>query len=1142
MATASPSRPLVFISATHADVDWRDRLKAAIETDGRADWWDDSRIGPGRRWADEIQEALAGASVGVVLLSNEYLASKQAVVELATLARRASEPDGFALFPIVIHDCPWNRIDELRDVQVWAMGRPLDSLPETVLRNELKAIAADVALATQKRRSTGPQRMGTPLPESAATQAPPRRPGDGRSETGTAAGRSSDAVLHFSPTAEQIIERARALASRSGRVEVTSSCLLFALTESGDVDGSRNGTPRFLREAIERTGKYAQTLETFMGDATKQRQPSDTLEPLGAVSTNVRATLEGARSIAERTSGSRTIHARHLLAALLVTPVQGKAPIARQRLQRLGLDVGVLVRDLRGFLLATAPDDNGAAWDAILGPSSRSPSQPPPEPSMGPATSAPSVQDSYVPGPAGYTSEFVGVGGTHAVSDELGVKGSAHRLAELIALRETKMPLAIGLFADWGSGKSHFMNLIDRHLKTLAGTGAADGPWCTEIVPIYFNAWHYLDSNLWASLVTEIFDGLFRHLAPKADVLETARAQLREAGGAVAHAEEELTRARAAVTTANTALEDARRESTAAHEAARGLINNLEALVSPSTLDQTRAQLEEWLGVKAEVATLSQLVRKHHEVASVPGRVRELWRRTTAQPGRWWRLGWLAGLLVVTPTAIWIAAEWAPVIQRLGPYARLLLGWVIGAIAWLAPGLTHIQQHLAKMERLQQEAEDAQALARNNDPRIVAAERRVREAEAATAAAETGLAQAKGLEQRLIQAVDDLLPERRLTRFIEARARSADYRGQLGLVSLARRDFQELSDIFTDREALDAKKATLQPKEAAALEKLGASIDRIVLFVDDLDRCRADKVVDVLQAVHLLLAFPLFAVVVGVDQRVLRQSLRTQFSGLVSGERLENGDGAAAIFNADERPATPLDYLEKIFHVPFHLQPMKKEGFADLMAALTRPRQAPSAATAAASSQSIPADADSATRTAATTSQSPVTGTSALAAGGGFSTNPSDPIGATPASPPPIKTIGSVPLQEWERTAVKDYHSLVRTPRGATRFLNTYRLLRASLDHRDWAEFRGDGQRRGEFRVAMLLLASAAGHPAVARDWFQLLREKALHEVQVSEVEADAHGWEHFKAAYESTIERGATAASRETVVKWIERVEQFAF
>ncbi len=44
-------------------------------------------------------------------------------------------------------------------------------------------------------------------------------------------------------------------------------------------------------------------------------------------------------------------------------------------------------------------------------------------------------------------------------------------------------------------------------------------------------------------------------------------------------------------------------------------------------------------------------------------------------------------------------------------------------------------------------------------------------------------------------------------------------------------------------------------------------LNRIVLYIDDLDRCPPKRVVEVLQAVHLLLAFELFVVVVGVDAR-----------------------------------------------------------------------------------------------------------------------------------------------------------------------------------------------------------------------------------------------------------------------------------
>jgi hypothetical protein len=130
----------------------------------------------------------------------------------------------------------------------------------------------------------------------------------------------------------------------------------------------------------------------------------------------------------------------------------------------------------------------------------------------------------------------------------------------------------------------------------------------------------------------------------------------------------------------------------------------------------------------------------------------------------------------------------------------------------------------------------------------------------------------------------------------------------LGLVSLARRDFEKLSDIFTDAEALSAN-SRLSINEKADLRSLSSSIDRVVLFIDDLDRCDPEKVVDVLQAVHLLLAYPLFAVVVGVDQRCLKQSLRTRFKGLLTPLRENDKGQEDSAADSHELPATPLDYL-----------------------------------------------------------------------------------------------------------------------------------------------------------------------------------------------------------------------------------------
>jgi hypothetical protein len=99
------------------------------------------------------------------------------------------------------------------------------------------------------------------------------------------------------------------------------------------------------------------------------------------------------------------------------------------------------------------------------------------------------------------------------------------------------------------------------------------------------------------------------------------------------------------------------------------------------------------------------------------------------------------------------------------------------------------------------------------------------------------------------------------------------------------------------------------------------SIERIVLYIDDLDRCSPETVANVLEAVHLLLALKLFVVVVGVDRRWLDRSLLSSHTALLAPD--------------DGQPATlPRDYLDKIFHLTYTLPAMTGDGARQLLDSL----------------------------------------------------------------------------------------------------------------------------------------------------------------------------------------------------------------
>ncbi|MCP5105569.1 MAG: hypothetical protein GY950_19440, partial [bacterium] len=76
--------------------------------------------------------------------------------------------------------------------------------------------------------------------------------------------------------------------------------------------------------------------------------------------------------------------------------------------------------------------------------------------------------------------------------------------------------LSLGLFGNWGVGKSYFMKLLRDNIGKIIENESADdktSPYVQRVAQIEFNAWHYLDADLWANLAIRIFDGLAKEIA-----------------------------------------------------------------------------------------------------------------------------------------------------------------------------------------------------------------------------------------------------------------------------------------------------------------------------------------------------------------------------------------------------------------------------------------------------------------------------------------------------------------------------------------------------------------------------------------------------------------------------------------------------
>jgi tetratricopeptide (TPR) repeat protein len=115
------TKPTVFISYSHKDEGWKDRLRphlGVLEQQNRIAIWDDRRIDAGATWYDEIQQAMERAKAAVCLISPDYLASAFVVKEEIPYLLERREKDGMTLIPLLVRPCLWQACSWLKPIQM----------------------------------------------------------------------------------------------------------------------------------------------------------------------------------------------------------------------------------------------------------------------------------------------------------------------------------------------------------------------------------------------------------------------------------------------------------------------------------------------------------------------------------------------------------------------------------------------------------------------------------------------------------------------------------------------------------------------------------------------------------------------------------------------------------------------------------------------------------------------------------------------------------------------------------------------------------------------------------------------------------------------------------------------------------------
>lgn len=710
--------------------------------------------------------------------------------------------------------------------------------------------------------------------------------------------------------------------------------------------------------------------------------------------------------------------------------------------------------------------------------------------------------------------------------DRLNITNDVTALAKVLASWRLAPPLAVGLFGEWGSGKTFFMHLLREQVGALsksardrATTLQRDEAYCKHIAQVEFNAWHYSEGDLWAGMVHHIFsnlqidksEGESEFARRQKQVLQTVAA----ADAASAEAKKKVEQQVSDRTDAAKRLDDAAREALAAK---RDLVlrpgDLLQALTENPTLRELAKSHLERAGIDAKALGTAKEVSEALENARTQGltlanQVRQLVQDFRQRPAR--ALAAILGVLVLPPLLIGLLRNWNPAAEAwLAGMIKSAVAFgpsVVAALVGFSNSAARLSAALDRPRQLIEQAREREL----SELRAVLAQK---EAAVDQARAEAAAADAAVLKARA--ELDSLSPERILSDFLANRAGADDYRKKLGLLATIRADFDRLSRLMAEQKKAEDDPKNLQP---AKPDDKTLRLNRIILYIDDLDRCPPDRVVQVLQAIHLLLAFDLFVVVVGVDARWVQRSLRHQYKLMLRSDgRTPDAPARDDAPEDHDTIATPRDYLEKIFQIPFWLPSLSGADYAELIQALAQPKppaepaapdrpapidlNAPNpAANANIAPNVTPKPASNVAADPATlTPNAPAPASPNIAAQvpglngpaptlAGASTPPAiQPPASTPPAPPaPPKEVPErvdvLHLDDREVTVMQELADLYgRSPRAVKRFVNCYRLFKSMLlEHGRQPYLPPTPAGFQPYELALLLLAVVVGSPSAAR-------------------------------------------------------------
>lgn len=538
--------------------------------------------------------------------------------------------------------------------------------------------------------------------------------------------------------------------------------------------------------------------------------------------------------------------------------------------------------------------------------------------------------------------------------DCLNIETELQALADILSMRDVEPPLAVGILGGWGSGKSFAMHLIQQRLNELrsrkltreqAWEGTSN-PYVGHIYQVRFDAWTYAKADLWSSLMQTIFSEFNRQLTLEKQIATAiARATLVNTTPPKATTNQSFWQrlrqwlVREPVTPTSPPLPDINPLRQQAqldggmfwqalndmNDSDRALM--LETNLSPLAWDrlkvgQSQQELTDYLW--KQLGELRQnekteLVEKTKALQQEKRLLRRLILLRT--PLYFLQKNWLILVAFLIGAAI-ATYPWLPqdIKDRLPKDLDAVLSRMPGVTALSGLGSAFLtgrslwEKTRAEQEKIladlkkhqtfvQTQLNATKELKTTAHQEVLQSDIIIKQKVAAIQQLEAQI----GQQQQQI-GLSSAFPT--LDDFISDRLQNDSYSKQLGFLQQVQRDLADLTNHFTFPNQSDTSKTQFKERLEKLQQIFPRGPARIILYIDDLDRCPPEQVVSVLEAVQLILKTPLFIVVLAIDDRYIARALEKVYAGVLTRQGHPSG----------------IDYLEKIIQLPYRMRPISPEG------------------------------------------------------------------------------------------------------------------------------------------------------------------------------------------------------------------------